>query len=394
MAKITLNDLLKTKVSKIYSGSELIFLYELSKYCKEILNKDLVFPNITIVKELKKSVFCQYLYAKGFNLDFEMTSDDIGDLTDITRKFFNSDLSGIVFEKKDDDEWIYCYETDRDKNIILNRYNRSAGYVSLYAYMLVLSYKNKKKVPKLILRNSSMKQEEFEYVDVLILKYFGNKFLEDKVETIFSKDVVTQPEWEAYVVYHRQLGFMQKEYTAAEKFKYISKKFEVGDVVLYYKTDKAIKSKTIRRLESCHPAVITSIDKNNIKLVYYPDVTTLLTRRRLLERAEEACGGKYKYSDSDFDRFAACTLTLDYFNIGVDLMLYQEDVFLFTPKNGVDKFEQFIVDKNGVEGSYWLDTLNTIYAVFEDRDISYNKKKFLDTYFKKTKPVYMQLKGE
>ena len=44
------------------------------------------------------------------------------------------------------------------------------------------------------------------------------------------------------------------------KFKYISKKFEVGDVVLYYKTDKAIKSKTIRRLESCHPAVITSID--------------------------------------------------------------------------------------------------------------------------------------
>ena len=259
--------------------------------------------------------------------------------------------------------------------------------------MYILSYKNKKKVPKLVLKNTTPKQEEFEYVDIIILKNFGNKFLEGKVDIEYSRDVVTQPEWEAYVLYHRQLGFMNKEYNYNEKYKYISKKYQPGDVVLYYKTDKAIKSKSIRRLVNCYPALISDITKDNIKLVYYPDITTALTRRRQLEKAEEACGGEYKYSKEDFEKFPACSITVDYFNLGVDLLLYMEDEFIFAPLNGTDKFEQYLVDKNGVEGVYELDTLNTIYAVFEDREIGYNKKKFLDTYFKKTKPVYDEILG-
>lgn len=393
MDKISINDLLGVKIKKIYSGSELIFFYELSKYSKELLNKEIDFGEITVIKELRNSDFCQYLYNKGFDINFDLTSDDIGDISEISRKFFNSDLTGIVFEKQTAKEWVYDYNTDRTANLVLNRYNRSAGYVSLYAYMYILSYKNKKKVPKLVLKNTTPKQEEFEYVDIIILKNFGNKFLEGKVDIEYSRDVVTQPEWEAYVLYHRQLGFMNKEYNYNEKYKYISKKYQPGDVVLYYKTDKAIKSKSIRRLVNCYPALISDITKDNIKLVYYPDITTALTRRRQLEKAEEACGGEYKYSKEDFEKFPACSITVDYFNLGVDLLLYMEDEFIFAPLNGTDKFEQYLVDKNGVEGVYELDTLNTIYAVFEDREIGYNKKKFLDTYFKKTKPVYDEILG-
>lgn len=391
MKKITLNELIGVKVRKLYSASELMYIYELYKYTQELLGKELDLTGISVIKELKNSEYAQYLYHKGFDLNFGLSLDSIGDITEVSRKFFNSDLTGIVFETQTADEWVYDYNTDRSANIILNRYNRSAGYVSLYAYMVVLSYKNKKKVPKLILKNTSHKQEEFEYVDILILKLHGNKLLDGKVDLIYSRDLVTQPEWEAYIIYHRQIGKMNKECTALEKFKYISKEYQVGDVVLYYKTDKAIKSKTIRRLMNCHPAVIRGIGKNEIKITYYPDITTLLTRRRLLEHAEEVCD--YKYPREEYSKFPACSVTIDYFNLGVDDLLYAEDEFLFKPLNGTDTFEQYIVDANGVEGVYTLGTLDTIYAVFEDRGIEYNKEKFLNTYFKKTKPIYDEIVG-
>ena len=392
MGNITLKDLLGVKVKKIQSASEMMFLYELSKYSKEILNKELDLSEISIIKELKNSEYSQYLYTKGFDLGFDLTAEDIGDISEVSRKFFNSDLSGITFEKQTASEWVYDYNTNRTTNIVLNRYNRSGGYVSLYAYMVVSSYKSKKKVPKLVLKNTSHKQEEFEYVDMIILKYFGNKLLLDKVDLIFSRETVIQPEWEAYIVYNRQLGYMTREYTTAEKIKYVQKNYEVGDIVLFYKTDKAIKSKSIRRLTSCYPAMITNIGKTELQIVYYPDVTTDLTRKRLLEKAEEIIGDGFKHSSSE-DRFPSCKHTIDFYNIGIDKLLYNEDEFILKPFNGVDTFEQYIVDKNGVEGVYTMGSLDNLYTFLEDREIGYNKRKFLENYFGKEKPMYDVIKG-
>lgn len=393
METISLNKLLGTKVKKLYSGSELMFVYELSKYTMEILDSILELEDVQVIKELRKSEYFSYVYGKGLDLNYEPNDKELVDTSEISRKFFNSDLHGVVFEKQTDKEWVYNYNTDRTANLVLNRYNRSAGYVSLYAYMIVKFFAEGKPVPKLKLVNSSPKQEELEYVDILILKQFGNKFLQDKVDIEYSREVVTQPEWEAYVVYHRQLGYMTSESKTADKIKYITRNFEVGDVVLYYKTEKAIKSKTIRKLVCCYPAVITDINKTWMKLVYYPDIATKLTRRRELERAEELCGGEYQYSHEDYNRFSACELTLDYINLGVDLLLYLEDEFILSLEDGIDKFDQYLVDKNGIEGLYKLGTIDTVYAVFEDRGVEYNKEKFLATHFKKGKPIYDKVLG-
>ena len=54
----------------------------------------------------------------------------------------------------------------------------------------------------------------------------------------------------------------------------------------------------------------------------------------------------------------------------------------------VQHFPVGIVDKNGIEGVYEMDTLNTIYAVFEDRKVKYDKERFLSRHFKKEKPIY------
>ena len=68
-------------------------------------------------------------------------------------------------------------------------------------------------------------------------------------------------------------------------------------------------------------------------------------------------------------------------------------IYLLTPQNGTDSFKQYITNKDGIEGVYDMDTLNTIYAVFEDRHIRYNKEGFLNKYFKKEKPLYDIIKG-
>jgi hypothetical protein len=393
METISLNELLGLKIKKIFSGSELMFLYELNRYSKEILKKELDLEDVSIVKELKKCDYFSYVYTKGLDVNYYPKREELVDIGEISRKFFTSDLSGVVFEKKTAKEWVYSYTTDRRANLILNQYNRSGGYVSLYAYMVVKSYESGKKVPKLILKNNSPKQEEMEYLDIIILKNFGNKLLEGKVEIEYSTEVVVQPEWEAFVMYHRQLGHMLTDSTSLEKYKYTVKNFEVGDVVLFYKTEKAIKSKTIRRLINCYPATILAITKEGVKLEYYPDITTELTHKRILEGIQEKYEGEYSYSPEDFSRFSKCGITVSYINMGIDHLLYQEDEFIMAPLNGIDTFEQYLVDKNGIEGVYKLDTLNNIYAVFEDRKITYNKDRFLNKYFKDTKPKYDKVLG-
>lgn len=394
MAKVKLSDLIGTNIKKVCSGSELMFLYELNKYSKELLDKEVDFGDIQIIKELHCNEYYSYVYSKGLDFNYIPLDEEIVDITEVSRKFFTSDLTGIVFEKKTAKEWIYDYNTDRTANLVLNKYNRSGGYVSLYAYMVVLFYQKGKAVPKLILQNTSPKQEELEYVDILILKNFGNCLLKNKVDIVYSKEVVIQPEWEAYITYNRQLGYMNHEIKLNDKIKYISKNFQVGDVVLYYRTEKAIKSKSIRKLLHCYPAVIRNITKTTIYLDYYPDITTKLTHRRELEQAEEICGGMFKYTSDDYNRFSVCSLSLEILNTGFDLLVYLEDEFLLTPQNGVDTFEQYIVNSKGVESIYILDTLNTIYAVFEDRGIEYNKERFLNRFFKKQKPVYDTIIGK
>lgn len=392
MEKITVSNLLGIKVKKLFSGSEIMFIYELSKYCESLLNKKLDCKGITIEKELANCDYYGYVYSKGLSFDIKPNMDKI-DLSAVSRRFFNADLGGIVFEKKTDEEWLYDYNTDKAANLVLNKYDRSCGYVNLYAYMIVSSYRDKKSVPVLFLRNSSPKQEEQEYLDILILMNYGNQFLKDKVKIQFSKQTVNQPEWEAYIMYNRQLGYMLEEVPSSVKYKYFAERFNVGDVILYYKTEKSVKSKSIRRLLNCYPCVIRSITKENVTLDYFSDITTALTRKRMLQEAELAFNNEYKWSYEDYSQFSHGSMTLSFYNIGIDRLFYTEDELLMTPFNGTDTFEQYIVNDKGIESVYHLGTLDTIYAVFEDRGIEYNKEGFLKKYFKNDKPMYDKILG-
>lgn len=395
MDYITLTELLGSKVRRIQSGSELLFVWELYKYSKELLDRVLTIEDAQVLKAVRDGEHFAYVYNNSeLNLNYTPSENEIlADYSETDRKYFKGDLSGIVFEKQTEEDWTYCYHTDKSANIVLYGYNRSAGYVSLYAYMVVKAYKEGKKVPKLILKNLSPKQEEQEYVDILILMNYGNQWLKDKVEIQFSKEVVVQPEWEAFIMYQRQLGNMLEETPLLKKIKYMTKHFVVGDVVLYYQTDKSIKSKSIRKLTNCFPAVITEINKNEFKLNYYPMIETFLTHKTRLEEVEQNSGIEgFKYTSYDYNNFPVCSVTLDYISTGIDILTYTEDSFILKLMKGTDTFPQYIKNSNGMTHIYDLDTINTIYAVFEDRKVEYLKERFLQLHFKREIPVYDEIR--
>lgn len=394
MKYITLSELLGYKIRKIQTGSELLLIYELNKYCNLLLDAKLTIEDTTIVREVILGEHFAFVYNNtNMNLNYEKGQEEfLADYKSTSRKYFTRDVLGVVFAKKDDNIWVYRYDTDRDANLIMNGYDRSAAYVSLYAFMVVSCFRDKKPLPKLRIESTNHDQPEMEYVDLLILQYYGNKLLLNKVEIQYGYKILVQPEWEAFIMYNRQLGYMLTESNAQEKFKYAQKHFKVGDVVLYYKKDKKVQTKSIRKLLECYPAVIDNITKEGIKLTYYPIIETRLTRRRKLEEVERSLKDDFKYSIEDYLNFPKCELFLDYADLGVDVLSYVEDFMILKLMKGTDTTIQHIVADKNEEKSVELDTLNTIYAVFEDRGVKYNKERFLELHFKKEKPIYDILK--
>ena len=83
MNTIKLSDLIGKRVKKIYSGSEIIFLYELSKYVKELLGAELDLEDVQLVKELKSSPYYSYVYAKGLNINYKPLESELVDTSEI-----------------------------------------------------------------------------------------------------------------------------------------------------------------------------------------------------------------------------------------------------------------------------------------------------------------------
>ena len=93
----------------------------------------------------------------------------------------------------------------------------------------------------------------------------------------------------------------------------------------------------------------------------------------------------------DYSNFHTHTTDMSYTSIAFENLLFNEDYMIMRPIADDGSCQVMIVpDDDGT----WairhveLDTLETIYAVLENRGIEYNKDKFLNTYFKNRVPYY------
>lgn len=388
MTEITLNELLPKRIRKIHTGSELLLAYELGKYTRIMLGKELTL-DVTIAKELLQSEHFTFVVQNGLNVGFTPDRETLLDISKNARYFFKGTVEGVAFKSESPEEVVYDFNFNQRANEVLHYDNRSAAYISLLAYLIVKAKAEGVSAPKLRISHMDYNHKELEYVDLFILMHYGNKLFEESMVIEYSKNWGYQPEWEAFVIYHRQRGSMNREYTSVEKYKHLRKNFEVGDVVLLYKRSKPSQGKTINLLKSCFPAVITYFDQNIVKLTYFPIVQTRFTRINDLSSVEQEIeeeGRKSLYSEEDYERFDRPTMTINITELGVDTHTWAEQDFFIKPID-FDGSMQYFKTPTGSTHIH-ISTLDTIYAVFEDQGVEYNRDKFLAEYFGNRQPIY------
>ena len=384
---ILLNDILKTPIKRIESGSELVLVHELDKYSREMLGKELKLGTVKINKDLFGSAEFSYVVHNGLDTGLDVAKEDLVNYKGTD--FFLRTVEGVHLNLETPEKVEYEYDSDTAANSFMHGDNRSRAYVSLVANFMVKAYKDGlDDYPNFVFNSPTYSIVSKEYSDLYILSEYGNRILKDKVELLNSASHKATP-YESFVTYKRQLGYMNRPYLAGEKFKYLKKNFELGDVVVLYSLKKGAQGIQFRELSSAYPAVITAMDETKISLTYYPTVETRLTRAVKLSDAEDILQDEGKpgiYTEDDVDAFFESVETYPLTSIGIDNMTFNEDVFFIVPGR-FDGSYQYVRTQYG-QSYVHMDTIETIYAVFEDRKVRYNKERFLEMYFKDETPLF------
>lgn len=395
METIKLKDILPEgkRLKTVMTGSELLFLNELDKYTTLLLGKKLDLTGVTILKSLQKERLFSFVVYQGLNVGFDVDMSTLKPYGDIVKTLFTQTVDGIVFKENTDEVVHYDFSIAPVENRKLNGDSRSSAYISLVAYVIVKAYMEGKKLPKIIIGEHNYVIVNLEYHHLYILENYGNKLFKGLVEYRGSNDKI-QVHWESYVMLQRQKGLMCRPYSPKDKLKYIKKKnFKEGGVVLLYTRTNCTKGNTITKLESCYPAVIDKITDTEIHLRYYATVETSLTRYMKLAQIDEESDGNSGLLDVDFDRFVPSRCVYDLTTIGIEGFTYDESVFIISPIDS-DSTKQWLSNSRG-QDHVTLSTLDTIYAVFEDRGVEYDREAFLDKYFRSKNriPVYDEYKS-
>jgi hypothetical protein len=387
---IHINQLLPEGVSikEFKTGSELLLAHELGKYTQLLLQEDLSVEGINVDKELKSTGHFSYVVKSNFvkSLNHEEVSLAKLNVGDFFPKSRNVTEVAIKFVGN---EAQFNFESDPDSNTILRGKNRSAAYVSLMAFVIVKNNIDNKPKRKLVIDHEEYDQRDSEYTDLIELQK-GGILPKTILDIKFKTHGVKQLPWENFVKENRAKGHMDKNYSPKEKISFLlENQFEVGDIVLRY-TRSIEKDDTIGILTSCYPAVIRGCNEEFITLEYYRTVETKLTQfermKLLIDKVEEL---KEFLTPDDYMRPDQGIVTLPLTEVGIGMCTYLEGTFILEPIES-DSTVQMFKDKRGELISETLNTIDTIFAVFEDRDVKYNKDKFLQKYFfdKGTSPKF------
>lgn len=369
---------LKKRITSLETPMELLFMYELDKYLLEFCGEKLALDGIVIPKSLEGTQLFSFVVMNGLQAKYNQEK-----LVDYSNtKFFKSKVrtkngKGIVFVEETDDIVVYSYSHSVMDNIIMWGDGRPFSYVSLVAYLCVKGYIENKKMPMLRVDHEDYSAIPFEYSPILILMNYGNRLLKDKVILNLNKNGYYQPEWEAYIMHHRHLGLMEREYSIMEKSNYLKKNFKVGDVVLYYTKKMAGQTDGIGKLVSCYPAIIKSITDTSLFLCYYPLVQTKETYEREMMEANTFLilnNQEPHYYTFDDLKIVEAKENVPLYDVGVEGYSYREK-HLIAPLHDLDGSNQYI---DGVEDFY--NTTETVWLVFNDWGLDFDRHLFLKRY--------------
>lgn len=270
------------------------------------------------------------------------------------------------------------------------------SYICLFAKVMVTNYVNNTNY-KFKVNQAGYSITEDEYSALISLIKYGNKLGEGRIELdyIDTMTAADDREWYAYCWEHKQHGLMASYasniYSAKDKIAWFQKNnLRVGDVVVLIKRKYSkIETPVYKNRQACYPAVITGLTADGISLKYLPRVITSLTQRKQIEAVmDSSCSSIYR--EADKHSYNTSDVFYSWNSIGVDGYSSRE-FWMIIPLMNDDFTRQWLTD--GVKDYLVeLNSVETTYAVLEDRKIKYAKDRFLTRYFKNSVPIYDQYK--
>lgn len=166
---------------------------------------------------------------------------------------------------------------------------------------------------------------------------------------------------------------MQGKSEPSVKYDYLKEKLN-GDEVVFLRYRRTFKDSSIGIIQSCYPAIIRKFDTQNIWLEYYPIIETKLTQKKRIEQLITKIPElkeMFTYDDSTKNGAIKELLFID--TVGIGTCTHRELTFLL-PLSLVGSGDSTYQYIRNVENPIPMNTINTIYAIFEDRELNIIKE--------------------
>lgn len=387
------------EVKRIQTISELLLLDALNIVAESFYNSKIDARGIKFLKSVATTHAYAHVAEKANNGGMLMDVGTIPEYKEIANvEFRDTPINFHFIKNESENEWTFVRAVTYGENNDVFRGFFSQGYLQVVAHVMLYNYINRKNIKLRVVEehklnpNSTMKSSGiynvYEYCHLLTLKNRGNKILnDDNFELLWDDAPGTSQEWAAYCINHKMQGFFAERYTAKTKYSFFKSQFAVGDVILVYSRVSRVKKNNAQSyvyINTCYPAVVLAVSPTEVTFVKYLCVKTRLTAFHQYQYMLEQGGGGI-YTADEIYAFPSAPCTRRWEEIGVEGYTYNENEVIVTPMED-DETQQWLTKTD--EYPWCLNTLETIYAVFEDRGVKYNKARYLEKYFKGKMPVY------
>lgn len=366
-------------VKEVKTGVECEYLAALGAFFKMLRGEVLEF-DLGVVDRISE-VYISHMLTKGC---YEFTETDrIKKVNYNDRMFFcyYDGILDVVFSKEED--WIFDAHAkgSGSGNVNMNmNVVQAKGFVALLAYFALVRYEDGLDCR---LNFKTWFADPMSYLSIIMLRDYGNKLV-DNLFIIENCEIGAQIQWYAYVGIQKQFGYMNKYSDSTAKKKWLVENgVEVGDPVLLYKLGDGKNNKT-RPLTGCKIAVIMAIGDYGVQ---YEEIDG---NELVLTQIERVSHNSSSIRD-DYSSFHKSITDTSYTSVAFENLLFNEDYLIMRPIPDDGSCQVMIVpDDDGTWAirHVQLDSLETIYAILENRGIEYNREKFLNTYFKNRVPYY------
>lgn len=408
------------ELKKIQTVSELLLVDALNTVGQAFYNLKIDVRGVRILNDVVKTLAYAHVLNKPEETRFIYGVSDVPpeetykDMNERTGKYLSVDFLdralNLKFETHEPGVWYFTKVPIYAENSMVTNGYYSQGYLQAIAHVYLHRYTTGENI-RLVVSEfcqapeyegfcaSPAMRHDNEYAHMLLLKDTGSKLFtpEKGFELVYKAESGKSQDWAAYCTGFLMRGLQCKNYDAKVKYKYFKSKFNVGDVVLIYgRTAKVKKNNaaSFKYINTCYPAVIVDVTPEKLTFTKYICLKTRLTALKEFQEIKLRGGGEL-YTGDEIFAFPAQSRTVRWEEIGIEGYTYKEGEIIVTPMEDDGTTQYIAADgttKKDVEPVF-LNTIETIYAIFEDRGVSYDKEAFLLKYFKGKTPIYDQIKA-